>query len=113
MGKGAFPHHARHDWMGGERNLAPAAVETAALHDRCLHSLQVEWQWKAEPSSKTMASSFDRLSNTYLLSNQNFLLEYMAGLASDDSDDDFNGHLLSNEEPEKTGKLSYYLHYSL
>ena len=57
-----------------------------------------------------MAGSFDRLSNTYLPSDPNFLLEYMAGLASDDSDD-FNGYLLSDEESEEPGKLDY-LHYS-
>ena len=59
-----------------------------------------------------MAGSSDRLSNTYLPSDPNFLLEYMAGLASDDSDDDFDGYLLSDEEPEEEpGKLDY-LHYS-
>ena len=57
-----------------------------------------------------MASSFDQLSNTYLPSDLNFLLEYMAGLASD-SDDDFDGYLLSDEEPQEPGKLDY-LHYS-
>ena len=58
-----------------------------------------------------MTSSFNRLSNTYLPSDPNFLLEYMAGLACDDSDNDFDGYLLSNEEPEELGKLDY-LHYS-
>ena len=59
-----------------------------------------------------MTSSFDRLSNTYLPSDLDFLLEYMAGLASDDSDDDFDGYLFSEKEPEEPGKLDY-LHYSL
>ena len=47
-----------------------------------------------------MARSTSRLANTYLPSDPNFLLEYMAGIASDDSDDDFDGYLLSDEEPE-------------
>ena len=47
-----------------------------------------------------MARSFSRLANTYLPSDPDFLLEYMAGIASDDSDDDFDGYLLSDEEPE-------------
>ena len=47
-----------------------------------------------------MARSTSRLANTYLPSDPDFLLEYMAGIASDDSDDDFDGYLLSDEEPE-------------
>ena len=47
-----------------------------------------------------MARSSASLSRTYLPSDPNFLLEYMAGLASDDSDDDFDGYLLSDEDPE-------------
>ena len=55
-----------------------------------------------------MTNSFDRLSNTYLPSDPDFLLEYMAGLASDNSDDDFDGYLLSDEEPEEqSGKLDF------
>ena len=37
-----------------------------------------------------------RLSRTYLSSDP----EYMAGIASEDSDDDFDGYLLSDEDPE-------------
>ena len=47
------------------------------------------------------------LSCTYLPSDPNLLLEYMASLASDDSHDDFDGYLLSDEDPE----LVHYLHY--
>ena len=47
-----------------------------------------------------MARSSARLSRTYLPSDPDFLLEYMAGIASDDSDDDFDGYLLSDEDPE-------------
>ena len=47
-----------------------------------------------------MVRSTSRLANTYLPSDHNFLLEYMAGIDSDDSDDDFDGYLLSDEEPE-------------
>ena len=50
-----------------------------------------------------MARSMNRLTHTYLPSDPDFILEYMAGLASDDSDDDFDGYLLSDDEPE--GKL--------
>ena len=33
-------------------------------------------------------------------------MEYMAGVASDDSDDDFDGYLLSDEDPESDeGKI--------
>ena len=39
-------------------------------------------------------------SRTYLPSDPDFLLDYMAGIASDDSDDDFEGYLLSDDEPE-------------
>ena len=46
-----------------------------------------------------MARSMNRLAHTYLPSDPDFILEYMAGLASDD----FDGYLLSDEEPE--GKL--------
>ena len=48
-----------------------------------------------------MASSGSGLRSTYLPSDPNFLLDYMAGLASDDSDDDFDGYLLSDSEPEE------------
>ena len=48
-----------------------------------------------------MASSGSRLRTTYLPSDLNFLLDYMAGLASDDSDDDFDGYLLSDGEQEQ------------
>ena len=47
-----------------------------------------------------MARFSSRLSRTYLPSDPDFLLEYMAGIASDDSDDDFDGYLLSDEDPE-------------
>ena len=50
-----------------------------------------------------MARSMNRLTHTYLPSDPYFILEYMAGLASGDSDDDFDGYLLSDDEPE--GKL--------
>ena len=40
-----------------------------------------------------------RLFRTYLPSDPDFLLEYMAGIAADDSDD-FDGYLLSDEDPE-------------
>ena len=33
------------------------------------------------------------LANTYLPSDPDFFLEYMAGIASDDNDDDFDGYL--------------------
>ena len=46
-----------------------------------------------------MARSTNRLANTYLPSDPNYLLEYMAGIASDDSDD-FDGYLLSDDEAE-------------
>ena len=60
-----------------------------------------------------MARSTNRLSNTYLLSDPDFLLEYMAELASDDSDDDFDGYLLSDEDPEpEEGNDSVLLSYS-
>ena len=48
-----------------------------------------------------MASSSSRLHTTFLSSDPDFLLDYMAGLASDDSDDDFDGYLLSDDEPEQ------------
>ena len=56
-----------------------------------------------------MAYSRNRLQNTYLPSDPNFLLDYMAGLASDDSDDDFDGYLLSDDEPEQVEDGKYYL----
>ena len=34
------------------------------------------------------------------LLDPDFLLEYMAGITSDDSDEDFDGYLLSDEDPE-------------
>ena len=46
-----------------------------------------------------MAYSTNGLSRTYLPSDPEFLLDYMA---ADDSDDDFNGYLLSDDEPEGT-----------
>ena len=82
-------------------------VETATLHNWCLHLLQVGQQWRAEPSSKkkTTASSFNQMANTYSPSDLDFLFEYIADLASDDSDYDFDGYLLSEEEPEEPGKI--------
>lgn len=60
-----------------------------------------------------MARSSARSARTYLPSDPDFLLEYMAGVASDDSDDDFDGYLLSDEDPElDEGKIVYYLHYT-
>ena len=50
-----------------------------------------------------MASSGSGLRSTYLPSDPNFLLDYMAGLVSDDGDDDFDGYLLSDGEPEENG----------
>ena len=38
------------------------------------------------------------LQTTFLSSDPNFLLDYMAGLASDD---DFDGYLLSDDEPDQ------------
>ena len=62
-----------------------------------------------------MAHSANRLTHTYLPSDPDFLLDYMAGIASDDSDDDFDGCLLSDHEPEGivANKYLYYLHYKL
>ena len=48
-----------------------------------------------------MASSRSRLHTTFLPSDPDFLLDYMAGLASDDSDDDFDGYILLDDEPEQ------------
>ena len=48
-----------------------------------------------------MASSRSRLQTTFLSSDPDFLLDYMAGLVSDDSDDDFDGYLLSDDEPDQ------------
>ena len=46
----------------------------------------------------------------YLLSDPEFLLEYMA---SDDSDDDFNWYLLSDKDPEldKGKHSSFFILY--
>ena len=50
-----------------------------------------------------MARSSARSTRTYLPSDPDFLLEYMAGVASDD---DFDGYLLSDEDPESDeGKI--------
>ena len=65
-----------------------------------------------------MASSGSGLRSTYLPSDPNFLLDYMAGLASDDSDDDFDCYLLSEGEPEENGnnnndnKKIFYKYYN-
>ena len=48
----------------------------------------------------SMARSSSRLSRTYLPSDPDFLLDYMAGIASNDSDYDFDGYLLSDKDPE-------------
>ena len=60
---------------------------------------------KHSSSSKSyleaIASSGSGFCSTYLPSDPNFLLEYMAVLASDDSDDDFNGYLLPDGEPKE------------
>ena len=48
-----------------------------------------------------MASSGISLRSIYLPSDPNFLLDYMAGLASDNSNDDFDGYLLSDAESEE------------
>ena len=58
-------------------------------------------QRRVHLSYKAMASSRSGLHSTYLPSDPNFLLDYMAGLASDDSDNDFDGYLLSEDEPEQ------------
>ena len=50
---------------------------------------------------KRMASSRSRLQTTFLSSDPDFLLDYMGGLASDDSDNDFDGYLLSDDEPDQ------------
>ena len=43
-----------------------------------------------------------RLHAIFLPSDPDFLLDYMASLAFDDSDDDdFDGYLLSDDEPEQ------------
>ena len=47
-----------------------------------------------------MAHSMNRLAHTYLPSDPDFILKYMARLVSNDSDDDFDGYLLSDDEPE-------------
>ena len=64
-----------------------------------------------------MASSGSRLRTTYLPSDPNFLLDYMAGLASDDSDDDFDGYLLSDGEQEQAedgnNNNKYYYNFNL
>ena len=58
-----------------------------------------------------MARYSARSSRTYLPSDPDFLLEYMAGVASDDSDDDFDGYLLSDEDPEfDEGKHSFIIY---
>ena len=56
-----------------------------------------------------MAPSTNRLANTYLPSDLDFLLEYMAGIASDDSNDDFDGYLLSDEDDEQGGNCTIIL----
>ena len=48
-----------------------------------------------------MASSRSRLQTTFFPSDSDFLLNYMTGLASDDSDDDFDGYLLSDDKPDQ------------
>ena len=48
-----------------------------------------------------MASSRSHLQTTFLSFDPNFLLDYMAGLASDNSDDDFDGYLLFDNEPDQ------------
>ena len=53
-----------------------------------------------------MTHSMNCLANTYLPSDLDFLLEYMAGIASDDSDDDFDGYLLSKDDDEQGGKYT-------
>ena len=58
-----------------------------------------------------MAHSANRLTRTYLPSDPNFLLDYMAGIASDDSDDDFDGYLLSDHEPEGTVATNTFIIY--
>ena len=49
-----------------------------------------------------MATPRSRLHATFLPSDRDFLLDNMAGLVSDDSDDDdFDRYLLSDDEPEQ------------
>ena len=56
-----------------------------------------------------MARSSSLLAHTYLSSDPNFLLEYMAGLASKDSDDDLDGYLLSDNKPEGNFTFIIYI----
>ena len=39
------------------------------------------------------------LNRTYLPSDPDFLLDYMAGIGSDESDDEFDGYLTDEDEP--------------
>ena len=54
-----------------------------------------------------MTHPTNRLANTYLPSDPDFLLEYMAGIASDDSDG-FDGYLLSEDDDEPGGKYTLF-----
>ena len=67
----------------------------AILHNRHLLVLYLSTLRVANLVHKRMASSRSRLQTTFLSS------DYMAGLASDDSDDDFDGYLLSDDEPDQ------------
>ena len=41
----------------------------------------------------------DGLARTYLPSDPDFLLSYMAGIGSDESEDEFDGYLTDEDEP--------------
>ena len=90
------------EWGGGGRNFAPAVTKTAASHDQRLQPPQQYSVSVVHQTVSMMAQSANRLTRTYLLSDPDFLLDYMAGIASDDSDDEFGGYLLSDDEPEGT-----------
>ena len=70
----------------------------AILHNRhllvpYLSTLQVaNLEWQAQGA----------VCRPFLSSDLNFLLDYMAGLASDDSDDDLDRYLLSDDKPDQT-----------
>ena len=84
---------------------------TAALLKRRLRGQKSISASQVTPASDRMECSTSCLDRTYLSSDPNFLLEYMAGIASDDSNDDFDGYLLSDDELETGGKN--YLHCKL
>ena len=74
----------------------------AFLHNRHLLVPYLSTLRVANLVYKSMASSRSHLQTTFLPSDPDFLLDYMAGLASDDSNDDFDGYLLSDDEQDQT-----------